>query len=285
FLYQFGEDDDAVFVLVGKLFPYRTANDKDLMWQQAIGFSAPDGTLRLASDGLEVRDIVGNVVASDGEVELPLSYEATFLRSSRGADAVIKAVREATIEGMTPAQLTPLTVTPRDDGWRLPVEIHNVLNRPVAGSVTVVRATDGAVLLEEPSIHIDAGHSGRIDVPMPDFAGESVPVRVVFESDAGLGVREELVQPTLIARAARGDDPTRDAFRIDVVEMPERASVITSMDAAWLPFLETEQRDGEEALRRGWLKMAWDEDHLHVHAAVGGRSILARAAGRRTADV
>ncbi|HZK81493.1 MAG TPA: hypothetical protein VFC46_10510, partial [Humisphaera sp.] len=162
FAFQYGEGDDAVVVLLGRLQPRLSFfgwDPKDVIWWQynlkkggKITIDNPDGALQFF-------DLAGNPEA-EGQKSLtvPLDFLAHYIRSPKGGvEAIEKALAAAHIEGARPVEIIahdmskPVTA----DDAKIVVTLHNLLNRKIAGTLTfappaglTLKSNGAAVTLE-----------------------------------------------------------------------------------------------------------------------------------------
>lgn len=272
FVFQFGPDDDAVFVISGKLIGPGSAGLKDNVWWQV--HSGPNGSMRLTDpDGrLEVLDISGNVIpARAGVYDLTMDTRAYFLRAKAGANAVRDALLAGRIEGLRSVHIAPAGLRPDPEDprqWVAPITFHNLLNRPrqASVSITVVGSKD-QVAFDAP-VKLDAGKIATVVMPLKQPPQTGLPLRIAFRPDDGPEeVWQELVCPVGIRRArmpVTGDDAAWQA--IPVVNVLQSKDGDDYIESVWLPFAE--RGDKPDGTKRAELRMAWDDVALYLHATV-----------------
>ena len=195
-VFSFGEADDATLVVVGDL-------DQVVPGALALrGIEMANAWLVLTVGPYAVYDSLGEeIVPVGGEISLILDGRSYFLRGAR--DVLLAAVRDAQIVGVAPLQVVARDMTMPIGQWStLQLELSNVLNRPVAGALSVAL---GELELEVPSRLELAAHEQRIvDINVVGgraAADNAYPLRVVFDAGTdGQAIYEEVMRVNWIAR-------------------------------------------------------------------------------------
>lgn len=273
-LYQFGPDEDAVFVLYGKLIPLATGDPRDVLWaQHAMG---PDGVL-VVQDGqkaLEMLDSAGNVIkpAQEGTYRLPMTASAFFLRSGKGASAVIAAIEGGRLEGLRRVQIEPQTPAVVPPGSAvLPVKIRNLTMRELAGELratSLLRSEDSGVAT---AVTLKAGEVTTLRVPLAELPAGGLPMRFGFTADGKEDVWQEVVQATVVPKATIPVDAAADAWdAIPAVQVlrPSGKNTGDLMEKVWMPFLKGS--DEQLPAKRADLRLAWDDRNLYLQMVVDG---------------
>lgn len=278
YLHQFGDDADARLVLVGRPTSTGSGRMNDYPWWQI--HQGPTGTMTIPDPDkvLEVRDLNGNPLprAADGGVRVTMDTSAYYLWSAEGAQAVIDAVRACTIEGTRAVHIAPNGVRRDANGATvLPVELHNALNRPVNGTLTVKSLSPLTVLAFSQKVELSAGASAAVQVALPGTVSGGLPLTFAF-APQGYAPTEatEVVQTTVISRASPSDAKAWAALPGATVIRRQGKVEGSEIEAIWLPFVE--RREVTVATRRGEVKLAYDDKALHVFATVDATSIRPR---------
>ena len=275
--FVFGPDDDAVVVFFGQLMPLWGSDVsayRDLVWWQTHLEKGGTITIDNSDGALEFYDIAGNrELEGMKEVRLPADYLAHYIRSPRGGLKVIaERLNSARLEGLRPVEIIARDfTTPLDaPGAVARVTLHNLLNRPIAGKLTItppasIRLATGAV-----DVRLEAGQTADFAVPVVSATpspANAYPFAWTFESDAGKATWQEVMRVTVAKRGSRKIDGNLDDWKDDIgIVEQARARKADATEQAWLPFVEaqTKQPDGTF----GEVKMAWDDTALYLAARV-----------------
>ncbi len=219
-------------------------------------------------------DFYGNrVPAEDGRLTVPLDVRGFFLRTDGGKGsfaALQKALRQARIDGLQPVEivardmLEPIGAKPK-----LTVELSNVLNRPVSGSIDCSLA---GIELDGPGeITLDAHGSTRLTYAVTgvDKAPDNrYPLRIVFDAgDDGRAVHFERMRVNVITKRKIDVDGRLDDWRgvrPQVIETAE-AAARSFTEEMWLPFEKL-----DKGLAGGFAVgyLACDDEHFYFAAKV-----------------
>lgn len=284
YLYQFGDDHDARFVMCGKLATTGSGNLRDYPWWQML--EGPDGTITIADPGnvLHIADLNGNPVkpGKDSTYVLSADAQSWFLWSDHGALAVIDAVRAGRIEGLRQVHIAP---QPIGHPGIVSFEVHNLLNRSLDAAVQVevlggaarmgsgtgwMASPDGKSATADAALTLKPGERRVLRVPVIPDGSEGLPLRfTVTPAGAKPEQWSEVVGSGAIAHAT----PATTAAWATVpgsVQMRAAGDARRSIiDEIWLPMVKREQ--GKVPARRGDFKLAWDDQSLHVFAAFDGK--------------
>jgi hypothetical protein len=268
-LYQYGSDKDAVFVLSG---------DRRLLNPAAIDMFNqihPNGTITLDAAGgkLKVCDVYGNAVAAqNGAYRLALARDAYFLHTTAGdAATVVEAVKNAKIEGIRPVQLFLQDfTTPMAPGATLAVDVHNVLNRPITGTLAVTPPAGCTVAAAETPVTLAAGEMKRITVALKTARANAVnayPFAVAFTADGTKATLDEVLHVNAITRGT----PTIDGNLADwaktiPVLVHGAALKRDATTAAWRPW------EAEKDVQSGLAEVRFQYDDANLYLAVRERS-------------
>lgn len=212
YLFQFGKGKNVSFVLTGD--PTYVYDVPQLKYWQI----KPNGSMRLSSlkGKLQVYDVYGNLLPTKkGYYTVPISRTPVWVTAD-GLDAekVIDAVRQAQMEKVKPVELIPrdFTAVPGANS-PLQVEVHNVLNRPVAGTVTV---SGDKLTLATASLPVtlNAGERKTLAFPVATVAADAAnayPVTVQFAGKDGDASYSEVLNADVISAGS----PTIDGQLAD----------------------------------------------------------------------
>jgi hypothetical protein len=274
YLYQFGSDDDARFVLVGKLTSTGSGRLRDYPWHQML--KGPNGTITIrdAGNALEIRDLSGNVIerGGNGTYELAMDTRAYFVEPRGDAAEVVRTIRDARIDGIRPVHIAPqmLPAAPTaEKPVELPVHVHNVYNRPISGRFKVKSLADQTPLNFTAAVEIDAGETLEVRVPVAKAPATGLPLTFTFIAENGEPAEHaEVVHVTGIERGSMAVGPGGgwDDVRPVTVLKAEGESDVDAIDRIWLPFIEHDDRPTEA--KRGEVRLAWDDEHLYISAIV-----------------
>jgi hypothetical protein len=270
YLYQFGDDGDARFVLCGKVTSTGSGRLRDYPWWQVL--EGPNGSIAIPDPDrtIEVRDLNGNPVPrqADGGYTLPMNAVSFFVWSAKGAGAVIAAVKAGTVQGLQAVHISPSWLKP----GALSAALHNALNREINGTLAVSSLDkDTPVIFTSPA-SLAAGADATLTVPLPKGLLRSLPLHFVFTpKETGVLPTEwtEVVQPAVISKATL--PPSADAKAWEALpgatELRPQGEVAGNyIEAIWLPFVQKEK--ATVASRQGQVKLAYDDRALYLQAVV-----------------
>jgi len=282
YLYQFGGDADARFVLCGKVTTTGSGRLSDYPWWQVL--EGPVGSLIIADPAktLDIRDLNGNLMprAADGSIRLTMDTSAYYLSSPQGAAAVIEAVRAGTIAGIRAVHIAPGGVRSgaAHGASVLPVALHNVLNRPLSGRFTAESLDPRAPLSFGSNVDLPAGTAVTVQVPVPGTVSGGRPLKFSFTpavKELATTPWTEVVQTAVISHATpTSDAKSWDALPGATVLRPEGDVQGSEIEAIWLPFVHKEKVTVPS--RRGEVKLAYDDKGLHIYASVDAKAIRRR---------
>jgi len=233
-------------------------------------------TLQLDDAGGRFRlfDFYGNrVPARDGQLTIPLDVRGFFLRADGGKgsfQALQQTLRKARINGLQPVEIIAHDMLrPIGEKPELAVDLTNVLNRPVSGSIDI--SLDGVPLTGPRKVELTAGETRRLTYVVTGVkraADNRYPLRVVLDAGpAGKAVHYERMRVNLIARRKVVVDGRLDDWhdvRPQVIETAE-AATRSFTEQVWLPFEKLEKgRAGGFAV--GYL--AYDDEYFYFAAKV-----------------
>jgi len=282
-LYQFGPDNDAAFVLYGKLQANASGDPRDVVWSQAA--AGPDGVMTLtdAKSALVVLDAAGNPVARKTKTtfQLPMSRSAFYLSSPLGAGYVIDCVRLCHLEGLRQLEIIPGTLTARPAAGKpvlLPVTLHNLNNMPVTGKLTVRSLLDNDAVGTEQTVSLAAGETTTVHVAVTYVLAGGLPLQFTVTANGMPQTWREVVQCTAVPKMSLPVDGDAQAWnRVTPVTVlrTEGVAVANSIEKAWLPFI----KGSLEVLpaKRGDVRLAWDERNLYIQATVDAAQLNPKA--------
>lgn len=186
-LYQWGEGKDAVFILSGD--HTRLNNERPILYSQICA----NGTITVNSLGgkLKAYDLYGNLYpATKGQYTLPCGFRNVYLEApGEDPQTVIAAVQAGKMTGIRPVELfLDDFTTPLPQARTIDAEIHNVLNRPIKGTLTVVVSPNLALTAAAIDVELPPGATRRVTFTIakaePNPAN-AYPVKLRFESADG----------------------------------------------------------------------------------------------------
>ena len=278
-VFQFGKDDDrdGVLVLFGQLLSAFGKDPKERPWAQVEASSG--GTLIIDNaDGLlRFRDLAANpMYEGQQKVTLPLSILPTYIQCEQGPAAAVERIRQARIEGKRPVEILPRDFTRllTDNGATLTVGIHNCLNRPVSGTLTVSAPNEVKLRSSKAEVTLAAGETKWLSfgiaaaTPKPTNA---YPFEFRFSSPAGDAEYGEVLHSAVARKRTIKIDGNLDDWKdlpgVGVIAAAQKAEASEAMRRPWLE-LKDQLPDGTFAE----FKLAWDDDFLYASAQVHEKS-------------
>ena len=292
-VFQFGKDDDAEALLVvfGQLMSIAGDDPKERLWSQVD--SAAGGTMTLDNrDGLlKFYDLAGNpAYAGAAAVKLPMTIFPTYITCAKGPAAAAERLKAAKIEGKRPVEILPRDFTKAvAAGTPLVVELHNCLNREIAGKLAA-KAPDGLTLkAAELPVTLKAGETAKVAFELAaakPSPANAYPFAFTFTSDAGRAEYAETLNATIAPRRTITVDGNLDDWKdvpgITVAAGLQKAEATEMMRRPWLD-LKDQKPDGNFAE----FKVAWDDKFIYFAARVNDptpQSDLPRLEGRNEDD-
>lgn len=231
-------------------------------------------SLQTAGDAFQLLDFYGNPIPPvDGKLVIPLSERGYYLRGSGTPGsfaALTRAIDEAQIDGFEPLEKKIRDFTARiEDRPVLRMELRNVLNRPVTGTL---KLNMRGVELEYPESVSFAAHEGKV-IEARVVSGVTHPENLYplhFLFDAGNGVIAETFEDmrvNLISRrtvAIDGDLRDWEGVIPQQIRIDEQASA-TFTETAWRPY-ETFADGPVKGFSLGYL--AWDDENFYFAAKI-----------------
>jgi len=234
-----------------------------------------DGSGFLRAARFSLYDFYGNPVASKGgKITVPLDGRGFFLRGDgkRGTFAdLVKAVKESRVEGIEPLATACHDMTaPIASKPTLRLTLTNVLNRPVAGTLTV-RLGDLAIEPASQALAFAANETRQVELrvtggtPTKD---NTYPLALVFDAGKdGRAVHEEAMHVNLIARRTIAVDGKLDDWKDvlpQIISMKENVGP-TLTEFAWQPF-----KAFDASVRKGFAAgyAAYDDQYFYFAAKI-----------------
>ena len=263
-LYQFGECNDAVFLISADM-----SFIEDDPSHVIYGQIKPNGRMAIDSLGgkLVAADIWGNPYpAKDGTMDVPFSSDPVWLTGKGLKEKqIIAAVEKAAVTGVRPVEiiLRDFTAVP-EAGSTLNVEIHNVLNREITGTVQVDAPEGLALKADVQDVKLAAGERKAVPFIIANFRGKETnvyPVGVHFTSNAGKADWKEAISANVIARGTpKIDGDLADWAAAPGVPVVGKKSGVDLTARAWRPW---EQQADVKAEMAEFRLMA-DDKFLYV---------------------
>ena len=273
--FQFGSDPDATVVVAGRLVPpYADAQINELLWWQMLLQEGGTLTLDNADGALEVYDMGGNrVMEGQKKVVLPMDPDVVFLRAPKGGVALItERLGKAAIAGVRPVEIIARDfLTPIDAaGAIVAVDLHNLLNRPVNGTLSVTAPQGVTLKSGKMPVALAAGETERLTFDVASAKASpanAYPFQYAFDSDAGKATWDETLSCLVARKSTKKIDGDLADWDKDLgVVVQAKLQKADATQQARLPFdkQQDQQPDGSFAE----VKLAWDDQFLYVAAKV-----------------
>ncbi|MDR1304861.1 MAG: hypothetical protein LBK76_06515, partial [Verrucomicrobiales bacterium] len=250
-----------------------------LLKQLAVIEVLRDATLTLANPDKEfiAFDYYGNPLPVGGTISVPLNSTGNFLRTNGAPgsfERLVKAIAAAAVSGIEPLNVAAHDLTaPVGSKPALRLTLTNILNRPVAGALTV---SLGKLALDVPAkLDFKAGETKHVLIPVT--GGEAAtdntyPLTFKFDAGAdGYTTHQENLHVNYIAKHTVSVDGNLDDWK-DILPLPVIASGDQGpslMEAAWLPMVKFDvtQKPG---FAIGHL--AYDDQYLYFAVKIADNS-------------
>ncbi|HEY3332026.1 MAG TPA: hypothetical protein VGK19_18485 [Capsulimonadaceae bacterium] len=270
--------DDGVIIVVGDL---GRAFDRDMLLYREAQTRLAGKSATLVIDNRKGQyicyDDFGNPLPPSRTLNLPLSTRGLYLRTngSRGSFAkLITSVRSASISGMDPVEIVAHDlVTPIDQHPTLRLTITNLLNRPVAGKLSVSLG-DLSLASTGESINLSAGETRN--VPVTVTAGTATPsntypLTATFDTGSGLSTThtEELHVNAIMRKTIKVDGSMDDWDGALPQPFHDDAAAVNATTQAWLPFVKF-----DATVTKGFAiaYMAYDDRYFYFGAKIADSS-------------
>ncbi|HEX3997421.1 MAG TPA: hypothetical protein VHX65_02610 [Pirellulales bacterium] len=277
-VFQFGKDDDneALLVVFGQLLTVAGENPRDRPWAQVD--SAAGGTMTIDNaDGLlKFFDLAGNpAYVGQASVRLPMNIFPSYITCEKGPLVAAERIRTAQIDGKRPVEILPHDFSKQlAAGVPLTVELHNCLNRAIAG-VLAVKTPPGLTLKNAAQrVQLKAGETAPVAFEIAAAtisAANAYPCAFDFRSDAGAASYAQTMNVLVVKKGTRIIDGNLDDWKdvpgVTVVAGKQEAEVAEMMRRPWLD-LKAQKPNGNYAE----FKLAWDEKFLYIAARVNDPS-------------
>ena len=274
FAFQFGKDDDAVVVLFGRLHAPHGAAIRDTLWWQ-LGLSQGGSiTLDNADGELELYDIAGNrELEGQKQVTLPMDYLAHYLKAPKGgAPLIARRLAAAKIDGVRPVEIIARDLgTPVDaPGAAVAVTLHNLLNRPVEGTLGVTPPAGLKLKTGRVPVKLAAGARADFTFPIAEATpspANAYPFTFDFARYALLTRWRETLHVVVAKKGTKAVDGKLDDWAGDLgVLVDARHQKADPTERAWMPFLKAKDAQPDGSFAEA--KLAWDDGFLYVAARV-----------------
>ena len=262
--------DDGTIVVVGdlkKIYPPSRALFRSVKLD-------PKAMMQVSDLGGVVRmfDFYGNPLPShDGIFSVPLNGLGYFLRcdGKPGSFArLIAAVRHGKVSGIEPVEITARDMTsPVGDHAKLRIELTNVLNRPVRGTLT---AQLGRLKLSQPpSIDLAPNQTKEIalDVSGSPAISNTYSLKARFDAgtDGSAEHEEEMHVNVITHRTIKVDGNLSDWKGVLPQVLPGSAITANLTEKAYLPFLSKGDNEGTGS---STIWLAYDDEYFYFAAKV-----------------
>ena len=277
FAFQFGQDPDAVVILLGRLRPNLSAfggGIHDSLWWQ---FNLTQGgtiTIDNQDGGLEFYDYAGNrVYAGEQHITLPMDLEATYIRSPQGGVALIRdRLGSARIEGVRPVEIIARDMGAAVDtqGAHLTTTVHNLLNRRITGSLTITPPASMQFRSSSVEIELSAGDSKDvifdIDKAIPSPAN-AYDFQWRFDGPDGHADWAETLHVLLARKSPRKMNGDLAEWASDLpVLVRSTGKKVDATVQAWQPFNKIVEQAPDTSFAE--VKAAYDDQYMYVVARV-----------------
>ena len=262
-VYQFGGRDRVAFVLAGDrscVSPGSVILHRQIRADGTIAVDPMDGRLKAF-------DLYGHAPAvEEGTFRLPCSAASAYFEApGLPADMVAANLLAGRIEGVTPVEFfADDFVQPIQRIKSFDFEIHNVLNRQIPGTVTVIPPSSVSLQETVTAVNIAAGASQVISLPVnwaKPHPANAYPFTFRFESAAGKAEwTEELHVNTIGYGTPVIDGSLTDWPHAIPVLMRSSDVEFNLAEAAWRPW--EARRDVAKGLTE--VRLAWDEKFLYL---------------------
>ena len=220
-VFQFGKDDDpnSLLVVFGQLVSIGSTDVRDRLWAQVEG--SPGGEMTIDnSDGLlRFYDLSGNpCYVGEKTVKLPMSVFPSYITlRQRAARPRPSGWLKAKITGKRPVEILPrdFTTLLTAEGAALSVGVHNCLNRPIKGRLTVKSPAEITLASNAQEIELGPGETKTLSFAVTDgnAAGiKRLPFEFSFSSDAGNADYKEVLNCAVVPKATINVDGNLDGM-------------------------------------------------------------------------
>ena len=272
--FQFGTGDDAVVVLFGKLYAPHGGNIKDVLWWQLQLHEG--GTIEIdnADGRLEFYDIAGNrEFQGRKKVLLPMDHLSRYIRCPRGgARLIAERLRSARIQDVRPVEIILRDFTAPVDSPAAAVEVtlHNLLNRPIQGTLKVTPPKGIRMKSDRASVSLKAGKTATFRLPIAKASPSPTNAYLFaceFTGEAGKADWKEALHVLLARRGTKTIDGELDDWAGDLgVMVDAKLQKVDPTERAWLPFVKAADARPDGSFAE--VKLAWDDKNLYVAAGV-----------------
>jgi len=278
--FQFGDGDDAVVVYFGRLMPVWGENleaYRDTLWWQMHLQKGGTVTINNADGALEFYDIAGNPEFDrQKQVTLSADYLAHYIKCPEGGAKVIaERLRAARLDGFRPVEIIARDFTaPVQGPGRVTVTLHNLLNRPLKGRLTLTPPPNIKLHPPVENVALAAGETRDVTVRVADATPDPANAYLFgyrFESDAGDCEWREILRAAVVARGTRRiDGDLTDWEGVPGITVDAELEKVDPTQQAWLPFVAARDKQPDGSF--GEVKLAWDEAFLYLSASVNDRT-------------
>ncbi|MGB2824278.1 MAG: hypothetical protein WBF17_25110 [Phycisphaerae bacterium] len=236
-----------------------------------------DGELTIADPDrvLTAYDVKGNALPrTGGSLKVPLTTSVYYVVSSRGADDLVRHLRDAAMRGLEPVQLALSDFTqPLSQNPPLRVRVTNAYNVPVSGSVEV-KAPAGWNMAgaSKPFAALKPGETAELSFevtrtrPLPI---NRYPFTITARTDRGNAVLSEELSATLLVKGTPPlDGAAKDWQKLGAlpVYLAGGKTPVDSFVQYTMPFLNLQEQDDAGYIVQ-FMGM-WDDKSFYILADI-----------------
>lgn len=237
-----------------------------------------DGKMIIKADpSFILFDFYGNTISPQGgRYEIPLNYQGYFMRTNgeKGTyNRLISAVRNARIEGYQPLEIIAKDfITPVSKGAKMEIEITNMLNRPLKGSLKI--KIENLTVNHPEQVSLKAHETKTVWVEVVEGQNNpenNYPLTVLFDGGRdGKAFHYEPMHVNYIARKTIHVDGKLNDWDHVIPQIIEGTSdgTVSLTEAAWFPYQQFDASVGGTA----HTYLACDDDYFYFAAKVADKT-------------
>lgn len=262
-LYEWSDGKSSLFILAGDRHRINAA--AATLYDQIRA----NGTITISNlrGKLRAYDTYGNPYpATRGRYTVPCAYTSVYLEAPTLAPgAVIGAVRDGVMEGIKPVEIfADDFAVPVGQAKTLDVDVHNVLNRPVAGTLTVTPPSGIRLAGTTAVLSLKPGETQTVKLPIQSADVNPANAYEFAYKFAGNDGGAELTE-VLHANVLAYGHPTIDGSLADWTDVPPvivfgEALQRDMTERAWKPW----EQEKEVSKGLAEVRFKWDEQNLYI---------------------